>query len=307
MADYQKLIDAETWAFIEKTNACYPEDTATFGVEDQRRIYNDMCTEFRVPYPVGVTALDRDYGGVPCRQYTIGGSNVVVMYHHGGGFVVGGLDSHDDVCAEICAASGHDVVSVDYRMAPEHKHPAMFDDAMVATRAVFAETGKPLVLCGDSAGGNLAASVSHMARGTELDIRGQVLIYPGLGGDFDKGSYLEFADAPMLTRDDIVIYRDVRLAGEEPVGDPSYAPLHDSSFEGLPPTVINTAQCDPLSDDGVDYEAALKVAGVPVHRVDEAGLVHGHMRARHMSARSSASFERIKEAVSALGAGRWPY
>ena len=65
MADYQKLIDEETWAFIEKTNACYPEDTATFGVEDQRRIYNYMCTEFRVPYPVGVTALDHDYGAVP--------------------------------------------------------------------------------------------------------------------------------------------------------------------------------------------------------------------------------------------------
>lgn len=307
MADYQKLIDAQTWAFIEKTNSCYPPDTATFGVEDQRRIYNEMCAAFRVDYPVGVSAEDRSYGGVPCRHYTSGGGDVLVVYYHGGGFVVGGLDSHDDVCAEICAASGLDVVSVDYRMAPEHKHPAMFDDAMAATRAVFDELGKPLVVCGDSAGGNLAAAVSHMARGTGLDIRGQVLIYPGLGGDYDKGSYIRFADAPMLTRDDIVIYKNVRLAGDEPVGDPSYAPLHDTSFEGLPPTVINTAQCDPLSDDGVDYEAALKAAGVPVHRVDEAGLVHGHLRARHMSARSGASFERIKEAIVALAAQKWPY
>ena len=307
MADYQKLIDAETWAFIEKTAEFYPPDTATYGVEDQRRIYDEMCAGFRVEYPIGVSANDREYGGVPCRHYTSGTSDVVVMYYHGGGFVVGGLESHDDVCAELCAASGHDVVSVDYRMAPEHKHPAMYDDAMAATRAVFAELDKPLVLCGDSAGGNLAACVSHMARGSELDIRGQVLIYPGLGGDYDKGSYIEFADAPMLTRDDIVIYKNVRLAAEEPVGDPSYAPLHDTDFSGLPPTVINTAQCDPLSDDGVDYEVALKAAGVPVHRVDEAGLVHGHLRARHMSARSAASFERIKEAVTALAGGKWPY
>lgn len=307
MADYQKLIDAETWAFIEKTNNCYPADTATFGIEDQRRIYNEMCAEFRVEYPIGVSSDDRKYGDVSCRHYTCGGGNTVVMYYHGGGFVVGGLDSHDDVCAEICAATGHDVVSVDYRLAPEHKHPAMYDDAMAATRAVFAEMGKPLVLCGDSAGGNLAACVSHMARGFELVIRGQVLIYPGLGGDYDKGSYIEYADAPMLTREDIVFYKYVRLAGDEPVGDPSYAPLHDASFAGLPPTVINTAQCDPLSDDGADYEAALRAAGVPVHRVDEVGLVHGHMRARHMSARSAASFERIKQAVSALAAGRWPY
>ncbi len=307
MADYQKLIDAEIWAFIEKTNSYYPPDTATYGVEDQRRIYDEMCAAFRVDYPIGVSAEDRDYGGVPCRRYTTGGGDALVMYFHGGGFVVGGLESHDDVCAELCAASGLDVVSVDYRMAPEHKHPAMFEDAMAATRAVFDEMGKPLVLCGDSAGGNLAAAVSHMARGTGLDIRGQVLVYPGLGGDFDKGSYIEFANAPMLTRDDIVIYKHVRLAGEEPVGDPSYAPLHDASFEGLPPTVINTAQCDPLSDDGIDYENALKAAGVPVHRVDEAGLVHGHLRARHMSARSSASFERIKQAVVALAAKQWPY
>jgi acetyl esterase len=307
MADYETLIDAEIWAFIEKTNNFYPPDTATYGVADQRRIYDEMCAAFRVAYPIGVSAIDREYGGVPCRHYTSGESGVMVMYYHGGGFVVGGLESHDDVCAEICAATGFDVVSVDYRMAPEHKHPAMFDDAMAATRAVFSEHGKPLILCGDSAGGNLTACVSHMARGTELNLLGQVLIYPGLGGDYDKGSYIEYADAPMLTRDDIVIYKHVRLEGEEPVGDPSYAPLHDPSFAGLPPTVINTAQCDPLSDDGVDYERALKAAGIPVHRVDELGLVHGHLRARHMSARSSASFERIKEAVAALGAGKWPY
>jgi acetyl esterase len=307
MADYQKLIDAEIWAFIEKTNSFYPPDTATYGVEDQRRIYDGMCAAFRVDYPDGVSTKDRAYGGVPCRHYTNSGSDVVVMYFHGGGFVVGGLESHDDVCAEICAATGLDVVSVDYRMAQEHKHPAMFDDAMAATRAVFAETGKAVVLCGDSAGGNLAACVSHMARGSEVAIKGQVLVYPGLGGDFDKGSYMAFADAPMLTRDDIMIYRNVRLAGDEPVGDPRYAPLHDTTFDGLPPTVINTAQCDPLSDDGIDYEEALRAAGVPVHRVDEAGLVHGHLRARHMSERSSASFTRIKQGIAALAAGEWPY
>ena len=307
MADYQKLIDAETWAFIEKTNSFYPPDTATYGVEDQRRIYDGMCAAFRVAYPEGVTAKDRAYGGVPCRHYTNGGSDVVVMYFHGGGFVVGGLESHDDVCAEICAVTGLDVVSVDYRMAPEYKHPAMFEDAMAASVAVSVETGKALVLCGDSAGGNLAACVSHMARGSDLVIKGQVLVYPGLGGDFNKGSYLTFADAPLLTRDDIVIYRDVRLGGDEPVGDPSYAPLHDSTFEGLPPTVINTAQCDPLSDDGIAYEVALKAAGVRVHRVDEAGLVHGHLRARHMSKRAGASFKRIKQAIAALGEDDWPY
>lgn len=307
MADYQELIDAETWAFIERTNACYPADTVNFGVDDQRRIYNDMCATFHAKYPAGITSEDRSYGGVPCRHYTAGGSNVVVMYYHGGGFVVGGLESHDDVCAEICAHTGHDVISVDYRLAPEHKHPAMFDDAMSATRAVFAETGKPMVLCGDSAGGNLAAAVSHMSRARALQILGQVLIYPGLGGDMSAGSYIEHAQAPMLTLADIEAYRTLRLESGEPQGDPRYAPLHDSDFCDLPPTVLNTAQCDPLSDDGIAYEAALKAAGVKVHRVDEPGLVHGHLRARHISQRSSRSFQRIKEAITALAAGEWPY
>lgn len=307
MADYNRLIDAEIWAFIEKTNSFYPPETVTFGIEDQRRVYNEMCAGFRVARPEGVEAEDRAYGGVPCRRYSAGGSDVQVMYFHGGGFVVGGLESHDDVCAEICAHTGLDVVSVEYRMAPEHMHPAMIEDALAASRAVQAAHGGDLVLCGDSAGGNLAAAVSHTARGSDLKIKGQVLVYPGLGGDYDTGSYIEHANAPMLTRDELMFYRSIRVEGEEPQGDPSYAPLHDSDFSGLPPTVINTAECDPLSDDGVDYARALHAAGVPVHRVDEPGLVHGHLRARHMSARAAASFGRIVEAVAALAKGEWPY
>ncbi|MEP5154928.1 MAG: esterase, partial [Planktotalea sp.] len=86
MADYQTLIDTETWAFIERTNACYPPDTATYGVDDQRRIYDEMCATFHADRPDGVTSQDRDYGGIPCRHYSAGGSDVMVMYFHGGGF-----------------------------------------------------------------------------------------------------------------------------------------------------------------------------------------------------------------------------
>lgn len=307
MTDYSTLIDAQTWAFIEKTASFYPADTVTYGIEDQRRIYNEMCAGFHAGRPDGVRVQDRDYAGVPCRHFSVGGGPAAVMYFHGGGFVVGGLDSHDDVCAELCAASRCDVVSVDYRMAPEHKHPAAYDDCRAASEAVFAELGLPLVLCGDSAGGNLAAAVAHMARGTGMTVLGQVLIYPGLGGDFDKGSYLTHAEAPMLTLADIVFYKDVRIEGAEPVGDPSYAPLHDSDFSGLPPTVVITAECDPLSDDGADYERALLGAGVPVHRVDEPGLVHGYLRARHSVDRARDSFAGICDAVTALSKNQWPY
>ncbi len=306
MPNYAELIDDEIWAFIEKTLSFYPPETVMFGIEDQRRIYNEMCAGFRVAYPEGISAEDRAYAGVPCRHYRGAGTGpAVIMYFHGGGFVVGGLDSHDEVCAEICAVTGCDVVSVDYRMAPEHKHPAAYDDCMAASSAVSKEVERPVVLCGDSAGGNLAGAVAHMARGTDLSVLGQVLIYPGLGGDWDKGSYLEHAKAPMLTRDEIVFYKDIRLDGADPSHDPSYAPLQDRVFEGLPPSFIVTADCDPLRDDGPEYLRQLNAAGVPATWRNEPGLVHGYLRARHMSARAGASFGAICDALAAMARETW--
>lgn len=134
MADFASLIDAETWAFIRKTERLYPPGTAEKSVRQQRDIYDAMCRAFHCGHPEGVRAENRDAGGVPVRHYVRTGANQrpLVLYLHGGGFVVGGLDSHDDICAEICASCALDVVSVAYRLCPEHPHPAAFDDAMTA-------------------------------------------------------------------------------------------------------------------------------------------------------------------------------
>ncbi|PCH66185.1 MAG: esterase [Rhodobacteraceae bacterium] len=307
LADYQRLIDGETWDFIRATGDSYPEDAVVLDIAGQRRVYDAMCRAFHQDYPAGVTAQDRIGDGVPVRVYTAGQPTRSVVFFHGGGFVVGGLQSHDDVCAEICAQTGYRVVSVDYRLAPEHKHPAAFDDAWTATQWAAREYGDALVLVGDSAGGNLAAAVAHHARGRLAGVLGQVLIYPGLGGDMGQGSYQENAHAPLLTLADILFYRDIRLAGDEPAGDPTYAPLWDSDFTGLPPSVIVTADCDPVRDDGRDYRDQLIAAGVPVVWINEPGLVHGYLRARTNAARARASFERITVAIEALGQGLWPY
>jgi acetyl esterase len=231
----------------------------------------------------------------------------VVVYLHGGGFVVGGLESHDDVCAELCARTGFQVVAADYRMSPEYDHPAAFDDAWTVYQWARQAFDKPVVLCGDSAGGNLAAAVAHEARNRDLAVLGQVLIYPGLGGNMDTGSYLEHAHAPMLTRAEIEFYADIRTRDPAAKLRPDYAPLLDSNFASLPPTIIFSAECDPLCDDGRDYRDAIQAAGGRAHWYRETGLVHGYLRARHTVARAKDSFSRIVSSVAALGKAEWPH
>ncbi len=305
--DYERLIDEETWDFIRKTSESYPDDAVELSIADQRRVYDVMCQEFRQPRPEGIETQDLSANGVPVRLYTAGHPTRTVVYYHGGGFVVGGLDSHDDVCAEICAQTGYRVIAVDYRLCPEHQHPAQFQDAWAATNWAAEEYGDPLVLAGDSAGGNLASAVAHYARGRLDNILGMVLIYPGLGGDPTQGSYVEHSNAPLLTSADIKFYENVRCSGDVPQGDPTYAPLHDTDFSGLPPTIVVTADCDPLRDDGQAYCEKIVAAGGQACWINEPGLIHGYLRARTTVARAKDSFERISVAIEALGQGVWSY
>ena len=300
--DYETIIDAATWAFVRASDAAYPPDTASLSIADQRAIYDRMCRAFHRGYPPGVTGEDSRIADVPCRIFA--GAAPAILYLHGGGFVVGGLESHDDVCAEIRGTTGLTVVAVDYRLSPEHRHPAAFDDACAVARFLAAQG--PILLAGDSAGANLAAATAHALRGT-ADILGQVLIYPGLGGDLDAGSYLAHAMAPMLTRDDVLYYRDIRHGHAPPDGDATVSPLQDRDFSRLPPTVTFGAECDPLCDDARTYAEAVQNAGGRAHFNFEPGLVHGYLRARHSIPRAKASFTRITTALTALARHAWPY
>ncbi|KQU64944.1 esterase [Aminobacter sp. DSM 101952] len=311
MTDYTKLIDAETWAFIERTSSYYPPDTIDYTIAQQREIYDRMCREFFAGYPAGVsaetTAIAASGRDVAIRIYRMAGqsSEAVVLYFHGGGFILGGLDSHDDVCAELCGRTGYEVVSVDYRLAPEHRHPAAFDDSMAAFEWATGKYSQPIVLAGDSAGGNIAAAVSHATRGHKRHPAGQLLVYPGLGGDRTRGSYVRHAEAPMLTIRGLEFYKDIRTGGEDRTGDITLSPLADADFANLPPTVIITAECDPLSSDGEAYGEGIVAAGGKAFWFEEPGLVHGYLRARHSVGRARASFTRIVDAVAVLGRGEW--
>ena len=302
MADYKKLIDAETWAFIERTNAFYPPDAVDQTIEDHRRVYDAMCEGFRTPYPESVTAettaIETPTHRIPIRIYrTIAPeAAAMVLYFHGGGFVLGGLESHDSICADIAHRTGYEVVSVDYRLAPEHLHPAAFDDAMSAFEWAATAYTRAIVLVGDSAGANLAAAVSHATRGHQRKPAGQVLIYPGLGGDMTKGSYVNQSRAPGLSTADVQYYRDIYKGG----GSKYAEPLREMDLFGLPPAFLVAAGLDPLHDDCLDYLAKLQAAGVPAVVRDEPLLVHAFIRARNMSVPARASFDAIIEAAASL-------
>lgn len=299
--DYRALLDGPTWAFIRQTEAAYPANTASLSIAEQRAIYDRMCRAFFRGYPPGVTSEDRAIGGVPCRIYP-GAGPATVVYLHGGGFVVGGLHSHDDVCAEIRDRTGLTVVSVDYRLSPEHRHPAAFEDGCAVIRALPG----PLVLAGDSAGGNLAAAAAHALR--DPRILGQVLIYPALGGDQGAGSYLAHAHAPMLTAADLEFYGGIRHGGARPrPGDPTISPLQDTDFSRLPMTLAIGAECDPLHDDAPAYATAIRAAGGQAHAVTAKGLVHGYLRGRATVPRAAASFDLITTTIAAFAQGRWPF
>ncbi|WP_146344062.1 alpha/beta hydrolase [Phaeobacter marinintestinus] len=305
--DYKTLIDDDLQAFLQQMEDRNPDGSSDLSVEEKRRLYDAQCRDFSHGYPDGVTSETLDADGVPVRVYLAGHPTRTVLFFHGGGFVFGGLDSHDDICAELCAQTGYRIVAVDYRLAPEHPHPAAFDDGWTAAQWAARTFSDPVVLVGDSAGANLAAAVAHHARGQLNCTWGQVLIYPWLGDETDAGSRVEHANAPILTRNDLLAFRDARLTGPEPQNDPTFAPLQDSDFSGLPRTVIFSAEFDPLRDDARDYYDRLQHAGVQVHWIDEPGLVHGYVRARHAATRARDSFERISVAIEALGQDIWPW
>lgn len=309
---YDKLLDDEVWTFIEATDAYYPPDATERTIAEQRQVYNKLCRAFFTGYPDGVTAanseFEEDDRTIPFRRYTCssGEPEAEVIYFHGGGFVVGGLDSHDDICAEICAATGFTVTSVDYRLAPENTFPADFEDAVAAYHHVVRKTDLPIIIVGDSAGGNLAASVCHAVRRGDRAPAGQVLIYPGLSFDLTRPSFVEHSHAPALTTQDCEFYVDLRTGGNRSaLLDRRCSPLADDDFSNLPPTLVVSAQCDPLRDDGHDYCKVLIAAGTKAHFIEEAGLIHGYLRARNSVAKARKSFDRIIQGIGLLGRSQW--
>lgn len=305
MPDYANIIDQETWDFIRETEKWYGPDTHTLSIKEHRQRYDAMCREFFSGYPDGVRADDLNADGVPIRIYSREHpqNGCTVLFAHGGSLMLGGLDSHDDVCAEICGETGYDVVAVDYRLAPEFSRQHALADIQTVLNWVRREQGGKVISVGDSAGGFLVASNTHANRDVG-DIVGTVLIYPGLSFSRKGGSIEEHAFAPLLTKAEILSYRDVLDTGATTDQLGVQSPLHADGLAQLPLTITMSAECDPIADDARDYADAINTAGGRAFWFEDKGLVHGHLRARHTVKRARRSFDRVLRAIRLIGAGR---
>jgi acetyl esterase len=230
------------------------------------------------------TVRDVSAGSVPVRVYAPSADQPLpaLVFFHGGGWVKGSLQSHDVVCRALANGAGCVVVSVDYRLAPEHQFPAAIDDAFASLQYVAAHAAElgidpdRLAVAGDSAGGNLAAAVALLARDSDGPrLVHQLLIYPVTDYNLDTTSYLENADGFMLTREAMRFYWRHYLRSDADGDDPRASPLRASRFDLLPSALIITAEFDPLRDEGRAYASRLEAAGVTVTYSEYAGLVHG--------------------------------
>ncbi len=269
---------------------------------DARAAFRKLAVDFRQPehvVPVGSvddTTVPGADGHLPARVYRPEGSGPfpTVALFHGGGFVIGDLDTHDNMARAICRDASAVVVSVDYRLAPEHPFPAGVEDAVAVTRALqgrLDELGGDgrLAVAGDSAGGNLSAVVAQQVPG----LAAQFLIYPATDGGGEYASRTENAEGYFLDVPTMLWFMDHYAPTAD--DDVRFSPLRADTLAGLPPAVVVTAEFDPLRDEGEAYATALEKAGVEVvcRRYD--GMIHGFMDMGSFSPSAQAA---VDDAIS---------
>ncbi len=250
---------------------------------------------------------DIDAAGVPCRLYRPANSQVVTgltVFFHGGGWVMGSIDGHDDVCRSMCVRSGHSVLSVGYRLAPEHPYPAALTDALDVTRWACEHAGDlgidraRIAVGGDSAGGNIAAVVAQL---TPVPLRFQLLIYPVTDARAGHPSYAENHDGPFLTAPAMQWFIDHYLSGDQGCpDDPMVSPLlaSDDALAATPPAMVITAEFDPLRDEGVAYADKLADAGVPTSHQMYSGQIHAFFSNREFIGDASIAHAAAGEALA---------
>lgn len=303
-------LDPQAVAYLKELADAGAPDVTGMTPEQARRSFRETIPALGPPEAVArITdrTISTGDGGLRLRQYVPmeaeGSSSAQgLVFFHGGGFVIGDLDTHDGLCRAIANAAGCQVLAVDYRLAPEHRFPAAAEDAFVATCWVSdhaADLGidrHRIVVVGDSAGGNLAAVTSLMARDRGGPfLAGQVLIYPVTNYHFGTPSYQEFREGCLLTRGAMRWFWSHYLRDEADGTLPYASPLRAADLSALRPALVITAECDPLRDEGEAYADALVRSGVTVRLNRYAGQIHGFLRRLH-------AFDEARACLSDLAA-----
>ncbi len=300
-------LDAATVRFLEKLtegggkplHECTP---------DEARVYLSKIAELAGPAPEMHRVEDRTIDGPDARailrilvpvENPIG----VLVYYHGGGWVLGSIDEYDTVARKLAERTSCAVVLVEYRLAPEHRYPAAVDDSYAALEWVgqnvkyIAGREVPLIVAGDSAGGNLAAVMAIRARDRNgPPIALQVLIYPVTDSDLDLPSYADPENQLLLTRDGMIWFWDHYIPDSSRRSEPDASPLHTDNLSGLPPTVILTAEHDVLRDEGEAYAARLQEAKVKADLKRYASQMHGFFTLLMLPG-SELGFQQVVKAV----------
>jgi acetyl esterase/lipase len=302
-------IDPQAQALLDQFAALGGQPLSSMSVPDARRAMETLASMRAAPPPIQ-SAVDRHIAGpageIPLRIYrpSAPAPLPLLVYFHGGGWVLGGIKTHDGVCRELANGAGCVVVSVDYRLAPEHKFPAAAEDCYAATQwaaAHAAELGadaKRLAVGGDSAGGNLAAVVPQMARDRGgPPIIFQLLVYPATDAAFDTPSYRDNAEGYLLTTGDMRWFWNHYLNGPADAANPVASPLRAERLTGLPAALVITAEFDPLRDEGEQYAHKLEAAGVPARLTRYDGMIHGFFGMSNMMDKAKSA---MREACANL-------
>ncbi|NHN59448.1 MULTISPECIES: alpha/beta hydrolase [Halorussus] len=300
--------DPQIQAVLEQLDRLGMPDLSTLDPREARELFEEFRTSESSEEVAAVTdrTIPGPGGELPIRVYEPDGEgpHPVLVYFHGGGWVVGSIETHDGLCRRLTNAAGCAVVSVDYRLAPEHPFPAATEDAVAAVEWVAERgdevgvDGDRLAVGGDSAGGNLAAVAALVARDRGgPDIARQVLVYPATSPSDDWPSTEENAEGYLLTRSEMEWFADQLFESPLDARNPYAFPLQACDHAGLPPATVVTAGFDPIRDEGAAYAEALADAGVDVTHRDYEGMIHGFI-----GMLEEPSVDRAHEAVDAIGA-----
>lgn len=278
------------------------------SLQDARETYRNLCVPDG-PTDAVKTVTERSVtgpgGNIPIRIYTPEGDgpHPALVFFHGGGWMLGGLETHDALCRALTNATECIVVATDYRLAPEHRFPSQLEDCYAVTRwtANNAEAigAKPdrLATAGDSSGANLAVGVGLLARDRDgPEIHYQVLAYPATNYAFDTDSYKKNAQGYFLTQKDMKRFWDGYIQSELDGEHPYASPLRTQTLAGLPPTFVLTCGFDPLHDDGRELANRLSDAGVPTHHTRYEDMIHGFL-----TMLTDPELDRAREAIDEIG------